>query len=284
MFLFQRFFTFINRFSTFVFAVFKGVSVYLENLYQFPVIHMVLTSIIERSSGCLFIVSTPIGNMADLSPRALDCLRSVDLVACEDTRHTGLLLSRLGIKKRLVLYNDINETRRAPLILEVLSSGRDVALVCDAGTPGVSDPAYRVVRRAVDKGIPVLSVPGPSSVLAALVVSGLPLDRFVFEGFLPPRGMKRVKSLEALKLEPRTIVLFESPHRIVNLLETVLSVLGDREVSVSRELTKMFEETIRGTVSSVLETLKLKKPRGEYTVVLRGIGKRGSHEGPSDHV
>ena len=234
--------------------------------------------------GCLFIVSTPIGNMDDLSPRALDCLRSVDLIACEDTRHTGLFLSRLGIKKHLVQYHDINETKRTPFILEKLSSGCDVALVCDAGTPGVSDPAYRIIHAAVEHGIPVLSIPGPSSVLAALVVSGLPLDRFVFEGFLPSRGMKRLKSLETLMNEPRTIVLFESPYRIINLLESVLSVLGEREISVSRELTKLFEETVRGSVSSVLEALKRKKPRGEYTVVIRGIGKRGDHERPSHHV
>lgn len=229
----------------------------------------------ENSCGCLYIVSTPIGNMDDLSPRALELLRSVDLIACEDTRHTGMLLSRLGIKNRLVSYNDINETKRTPLILETIFSCRDVALVCDSGTPGVSDPAYRVVRAAVEHGIPVLSIPGPSAVLAALVVSGLPLDRFVFEGFLPPRGMKRMKSLDALKNEPRTIVLFESPHRIISLLESVLSVFGDREISVSRELTKLFEETVRGAVSSVLETLKRKKPRGEYTVVIRGTGKKG---------
>jgi 16S rRNA (cytidine1402-2'-O)-methyltransferase len=222
--------------------------------------------------------------MADLSPRALDRLRSVDLIACEDTRHTGLFLSKLGIKKRLVQYHDINETKRTPFILETLSSGCDVAIVCDAGTPGVSDPAYRIVLAAVEHGIPVLPIPGPSAVLAALVVSGLPLDRFVFEGFLPSRGMKRLKSLEALINEPRTIVLFESPYRIINLLESVLSVLGERDISVSRELTKLFEETVRGSVSSVLEALKRKKPRGEYTVVIRGIGKRGDHEGPSHHV
>jgi 16S rRNA (cytidine1402-2'-O)-methyltransferase len=230
----------------------------------------------ENSCGCLYIVSTPIGNMDDLSPRALELLRSVDLIACEDTRHTGMLLSRLGIKNRLVSYNNINETKRTPLILETIFSCRDVALVCDSGTPGVSDPAYRVVRAAVEHGIPVISIPGPSAVLAALVVSGLPLDRFVFEGFLPPRGMKRTKSLDALKNEPRTIVLFESPHRIISLLESVLSVFGDREISVSRELTKLFEETVRGSVSSVLETLKRKKPRGEYTVVIRGTGKKGN--------
>jgi 16S rRNA (cytidine1402-2'-O)-methyltransferase len=222
--------------------------------------------------------------MGDLSPRAVECLSRVHLIACEDTRHTGLLLSRLGIKNRLVPYNDINERARTPLIMETLARGQDVALVSDAGTPGVSDPAYRVVRAAVDSGFPVLSIPGPSAVLAALVVSGLPLDRFVFEGFLPSKGLKREKSLAVLKNEPRTMVLYESPFRIINLLELVVSVLGDREISVSRELTKLHEETVRGLASEVLATLKNKKPRGEYTVVIRGLGKRGSDEESSDNI
>jgi 16S rRNA (cytidine1402-2'-O)-methyltransferase len=229
----------------------------------------------DGSTGRLLIVSTPIGNMEDISPRAIESLRSADLVACEDTRHTGLLLSRLGFHSNLVAYHDINETKRTPRIIETLLSGRDVALVCDSGTPGVSDPAYRVVRAAVERDIPVFSLPGPSAVLAALVVSGLPLDRFVFEGFLPPRGAKRTKALDWLKDEPRTIVVFESPHRIINLLELILATLGDREISVSRELTKLYEETVRGHVSEVLDRLKVKQPRGEYTVVIRGLGKRG---------
>lgn len=238
------------------------------------------------NSGTLYIVSTPIGNMGDLSPRAVECLSTVDVIACEDTRHTGLLLSRLGIKKRMVPYNDINERARTPLIIETLSQGHDVALVADAGTPGVSDPAYRVVRAAVDHGFIVQAIPGPSAVLSALVVSGLPLDRFVFEGFLPSKGMKRVKSLEALKNEQRTIVLYESPFRILNLLEIILSALGDREISVSRELTKLHEETVRGKTSEVFELMKKKKPRGEYTVVIRGLGKRGSdvEEESSDNI
>ncbi len=238
----------------------------------------------KTDSGSLYIVSTPIGNMGDLSPRAVECLSSVEMIACEDTRHTGLLLSRLGIKKRLVPYNDINERSRTPLIIQFLSQGHDVALVADAGTPGVSDPAYRVVRAAVDNGFPVYAIPGPSAVLSALVVSGLPLDRFVFEGFLPSKGMKRVKALEALKTEQRTIVLYESPFRLINLLEIILSALGDREISVSRELTKMYEETVRGKASLVLEELKKKKPRGEYTVVIRGLGKRGGDEESADNL
>lgn len=231
-----------------------------------------------QGTGCLFVVSTPIGNMGDLSPRAVECLSRVDLIACEDTRHTGLLLSRIGVKNRLIPYNDINERARTPLIIQALADGKNAAIVCDAGTPGVSDPAYRVVRAATEQGFLVYSIPGPSAALAALVVSGLPLDRFVFEGFLPSKGMKRVKGIEALKAETRTIVLYESPYRVVNLLEIILSVMGDREISVSRELTKLHEETLRGTASSVLDAMKKKKPRGEYTVVIRGIGKRGHGE------
>jgi 16S rRNA (cytidine1402-2'-O)-methyltransferase len=238
----------------------------------------------ETSSGSLYIVSTPIGNMGDFSSRALDCLREVEYIACEDTRHTGLFLSRLGIKKRLFSYNDINENTRSVRIVKLLSEGYDIALVCDAGTPGISDPAYRVIHSVVSAGYAVYSIPGASAVLSALVVSGLPLDRFIFEGFLPQKGMKRIKSIEALKDEPRTIVLYESPYRIIALLEQILEILGDRELSVSRELTKLYEETVRGTVSEVYARIKDQKPRGEYTVVIRGVGKKGRHEGSSDNI
>jgi len=220
--------------------------------------------------GILYIVSTPIGNMKDISQRAFECLHAVETVACEDTRHTGLLLSRLGMKKSLVSYNDINARRKVSGLIEHLLQGRDLALVSDAGTPGVSDPAYRLVRAAVDAGIDIISIPGPSAILCALVVSGLPLDRFVFEGFLPQKGAKRDKAILSLKTEHHTIVLYESPHRIINLLERILELIGDREISVSRELTKLHEETVRGHVSVVLEKLKQKNPRGEYTVILHG--------------
>jgi len=230
----------------------------------------------KTERGRLFIVSTPIGNMGDMSGRAVDCLKSVEIVACEDTRRTGRLLSRLGFKKRLVSYHDHNEAARSLSVVRALEDGLDVAVVSDAGTPGVSDPAYRVVRAAIDSGCEVIPVPGPSSLLSALVVSGLPLDRFVFEGFLPRKGAKRTKRLEFLSNEPRTIVLFESPHRIIRLLEEIIEILGDREVSVSRELTKLHEETVRGRASEVLETLKTRPPRGEYTVVVEGSSNKDS--------
>ncbi len=226
-------------------------------------------------SGSVYIVSTPIGNMGDISKRALNCLESSDIIACEDTRRTGLLLSRLGFKKRLISYNDFNARKRLPMLLDHLANGNDVALVSDAGTPGISDPAYRIVRAALDSGVDVISIPGPSAVLAALVISGLPVDRFVFEGFLPQKSAARNKRLECLINESRTMVLFESPHRIIKLLTSIQDILGDREISVSRELTKLHEETVRGSVTEVLGLLSLKKPRGEYTVVVRGTGKKG---------
>ncbi|MBN1291244.1 MAG: 16S rRNA (cytidine(1402)-2'-O)-methyltransferase [Candidatus Latescibacteria bacterium] len=230
----------------------------------------------EKKYGELFVVSTPIGNLGDISERALNCLRAVEIIACEDTRHTGFLLSRFDIKKRLISYNDVNAIKRLPVLLDFLGDGKNVAVVSDAGTPGVCDPAYRIVRSAIDSGFEVKSIPGASAVLSALVVSGLPLDRFVFEGFLPQKGAARSKRIELLKNEPRTIIFYESPYRIINLLDSLFEILGDREISVSRELTKLHEETIRGTVGDVLSQLKNKNPRGEYTVVVRGTGKKGS--------
>ncbi len=225
----------------------------------------------DTHQGKLFIVSTPIGNMDDISHRAVECLKSVETVACEDTRRTGLLLSRLGFKNKLISYNDINAKKRVARIISLLTKGYDIALVSDAGTPGISDPAYRLVKAAIETGILVLSIPGPSAMLSALVVSGLPLDRFVFEGFPPQKGSKRKKYILNLSSEPRTIILYESPYRILNLLSLIHEIMGDREISVSREMTKCFEETIRGRVSEVLEKMKKIKPRGEYTIVIRGL-------------
>jgi 16S rRNA (cytidine1402-2'-O)-methyltransferase len=230
---------------------------------------------VQEKKGMLSIVTTPIGNLGDLSPRATEYLTSADIIACEDTRHTGLLLSRLGIKKKLLSYNDFNEKTRTHLLMDFLSRGNHVALVSDAGTPGISDPAYTLIRSAIDEGYPVFAIPGPSAVLSALVVSGLPLDRFVFEGFLPRKGAKREKHIESLINESRTIVLFESPFRIKRLLQSILEMMGDREISVSREMTKLHEETIRGRVSVVISYFETVNPRGEYTVVIRGKGKEG---------
>ena len=229
----------------------------------------------DTTFGTLYIVATPIGNLEDLTPRAMSVLGNSAFVACEDTRRTGRLLKHLDISSRLISYHDHNEERSAARIVSAIERGDDVAVVSDAGTPGVSDPAYRVIRAAIEAGITVMAVPGASAVLSALVVSGMPLDRFVFEGFLPPKPGKRRGRLEALALEQRTIVLYESPYRVIALIEAIVDVFGeDRELSVSREMTKLHEETVRGRAMDVFEELRERKPRGEYTLVIRGTGAR----------
>jgi 16S rRNA (cytidine1402-2'-O)-methyltransferase len=222
----------------------------------------------DRSSGTLFLVGTPIGNLGDMTDRARETLGAVDFVAAEDTRRTGTLLKRFGIRARMVSLHDANERERTPEVLDALRSGQDVALVSDAGMPGVSDPGFRLVRACVEGGVDVRVVPGPSAVVSALVVSGLPADRFVYEGFLPRRAGDRRRRLEELATEPRTIVLFESPRRVGAVLGDAAQILGDRRVAVARELTKLHEEVIRGTLSEVLPLVEDLK--GEVVVVLEG--------------
>lgn len=224
----------------------------------------------RQVKGTLHIVGTPIGNLADLSDRAREVLGSVALVACEDTRRTGRLLSHIGATVPMRSLFTGNEDRRTEEILEELRSGKDVALVSDAGMPGISDPGYPLIRGCVEEGISVVVVPGPSSVTAALVVSGFPTDRFVFEGFLPRAGAARRERLAALAREPRTAVVFESPHRVAALLKDVVTELDDRRVAVARELTKMHEEVLRGRASEVLAALGDTDPKGEIVVVLEG--------------
>ena len=221
-------------------------------------------------SGHLYVVGTPIGNLGDLSDRARETLAAVDLVAAEDTRRTGKLLAHAGIRARMLSLFEGNERQRIDELLERLSEGATVALVSDAGMPAVSDPGFRLLRAAVEAGIGISVVPGPSAVTAALVVSGLPIDRWVFEGFLPRRPSERRSRLRALAHDPRTVVLFESPLRVVTLLRDVLVELGDRRAAVARELTKMHEEVLRGRVSEVLAILLDSEPRGEIVVVLEG--------------
>jgi len=225
--------------------------------------------------GALYIVSTPIGNLGDITQRAVDILGRVDLIAAEDTRKTGFLLEHLCITKPLVSYFSYNERRRVPELITKLKAGTSVAVVTDAGTPGISDPAFSIIREAVTEGIRVISVPGASAVLAALVVSGLPMDRFVFEGFLPVKKGRKTR-LEALKNDPRTFVLYEAPHRVAKTLEEILTYCGDRRIAVVREATKKFEEVLRGNVSTVLEKVKGKAPRGEYVIVVAGTDDRES--------
>jgi 16S rRNA (cytidine1402-2'-O)-methyltransferase len=220
--------------------------------------------------GCLYLVGTPIGNLADMTDRARETLRSVEILAAEDTRRTGRLLSHFGIKRSIVSLFEGNERERTAQLLGRLRDGKDVALVTDAGMPSVSDPGFRLVRACADEGIEVRVVPGPSAVTAALVVSGLPADRFVFEGFLPRRVGERRERLRALAHDPRTVVVFESPLRVATLLRDVLVELGDRRMALARELTKLHEEVVRGRVAEVLARLADSEPKGEVVVVLEG--------------
>jgi 16S rRNA (cytidine1402-2'-O)-methyltransferase len=220
--------------------------------------------------GTLYLVGTPIGNLGDLSERARETLARVDLVACEDTRRTGRLLRAIGVSARLVSFFEGNEARRTSELLAALREGRDVALVSDAGMPALSDPGERLVGAAIEAGVEVRVVPGPSAAVAALVVSGLPTDRFVFEGFLPRKASERRARLQALAAEPRTLVLFESPRRVRALLRELVEVLGDRRVALSRELTKLHEEVLRGRASEVLAALGDRDPRGEVVLVVEG--------------
>jgi 16S rRNA (cytidine1402-2'-O)-methyltransferase len=221
-------------------------------------------------TGTLFLVGTPIGNLDDLSDRARSTLGAVDLVVAEDTRRTGRLLKSLGIGTRQLSMFKGNEERRAADIVERLEGGADVAVVTDGGMPLVSDPGYRLVRLALERGLDVRVVPGPSAVLAALVLSGLPTDRFSFEGFLPRRSGDRAARLAALRDDPRTLVFFESPRRVAGLLRAIATTFGDRRVALCRELTKLHEEVLRGTPEEVLEALGDRELRGEVVLVVEG--------------
>jgi len=216
--------------------------------------------------GTLFVVATPIGNLEDVTLRALRVLREVDLVAAEDTRRAAILLARYDIRTPTTSFHEHNERQKLPVLLSHLASGKTLAVVSDAGTPGVSDPGFRLVRAALESGAAVDVIPGPSAVLTALVASGCPTSSFSFLGFPPRRGEARRLWIAALAAEPRTCVFFEAPHRIRTTLEAILALAGNRPVAVARELTKMHEETLRGTISDVL--LRLENPRGEFTVVV----------------
>ena len=231
--------------------------------------------------GKLILVGTPIGNLEDASPRSLRTLAEADVVACEDSRRTRKLLTHSGTKvKNLVVYNETNERRKAGELVARIVKGETVALVSDAGMPGLSDPGYRLVRACIDNGVEVGVVPGPTASVSALAVSGLPSARFVFEGFLPRRPGDRRRRIADLAPEERTIVLFESPHRILASLEDLLAGLGDRPAALVRELTKMYEEAQRGTLSELLERAQAEGPRGEIVIVVEG--KRGPVEEVTD--
>ena len=221
----------------------------------------------------LYIVPTPIGNLDDITLRAVDVLREVDFILAEDTRTTSFLLRHLGIEKKLHSHNKFNEHATVKMVAGSIAAGRNAALVSDAGTPGISDPGFLLVRTCVEAGIEVETLPGATALVPALVQSGFPCDRFCFEGFLPQKK-GRAKQLQSLADEERTMVFYESPYRVVKCLEQFAEVFGsERRVSVSRELTKKFEQTVRGTVAEVLEHFRTTEPKGEFVIVLAGKPK-----------
>jgi 16S rRNA (cytidine1402-2'-O)-methyltransferase len=222
----------------------------------------------ETSPGTLYIVATPIGHLEDITFRAINVLKQVNLIAAEDTRRTRILLNAYDIKVDLTSYHDYNKKRQGEKILQCLLSGKSVALVSDAGTPGVSDPGYYVINLAIHHTIPVIPIPGVSAIITALSASGLPSDRFCFEGFLPKKSNSRRKFIQSLQNEDRTLIFYESPYRIVATLHDFLDIYGERWVVVARELTKLYEEIIRGPLSDVLKTLSERKVKGEFTVLI----------------
>lgn len=224
--------------------------------------------IVKNGQGVLYIVATPIGNLQDITLRAVDVLKQVDLIACEDTRHTGILLKHYSIKKPLTSYFEHNKQAKAGYIIRLLAEGKNIALVSDAGTPGISDPGYRVIKGAIDSGVDVIAVPGANAAITALSASGMPTDRFVFEGFLPNKTSARRKRLLENADKARTAVYYESSHRLLSALVDIQEVLNDPEIVVARELTKKFEEYKRGRASQLLDYFNLHKPRGEFVVII----------------
>lgn len=219
-------------------------------------------------AGTLFIVSTPIGNLEDITLRGLRTLKEVDLIAAEDTRHTKILLGRYGIKKKLISFYSYNRLRGKERILALLKEGKNIALVSDAGTPGISDPGFSLIKSTIEENLPVTSIPGPTALIDALVLSGKPTAKFIFEGFLSNKASQRRKRLEALKEEKRTVIIYESCHRITKLLSDILEVMGEVDVVVTRELTKKFEEIKRGKASEVFKYFSASRPRGEFIVII----------------
>ncbi len=234
--------------------------------------------------GTLYLVATPIGNMADISERAVKVLSEVDFVAAEDTRNSGLFLSRLGIKRPLVSYFEHNKAAKGQLIADRIKAGESCALVTDAGTPAISDPGEDIVRLCAEEGIPVTSIPGPAACITALTLSALPTRRFVFEGFLPTDKKERRERLEELSRERRTTVIYEAPHRIKDTLAELYEALGDRKISLCRELTKLNEEVIRTTLKDAASLYEKNDPRGEYVLVIGGADENEAESYPGDII
>ena len=226
------------------------------------------------TEGVLYIVSTPIGNLEDITLRALRVLKEVNLIAAEDTRHTRRLLAHYEIGTPTTSYFEGNQIQKGEKLVARLEAGESIALVSDAGTPTISDPGYRLLAQCIEADILIIPIPGPSACIAAASVAGLPLHNFTFEGFLSPKSGRRKRQLTDLREERRTLIFYESPHRIIVFLQDVLEVFGDRQISVARELTKKFEEIFRGKVAEAIEKFQQTSPRGEFTIVIAGVLSR----------
>jgi 16S rRNA (cytidine1402-2'-O)-methyltransferase len=220
--------------------------------------------------GHLFIVGTPIGNIRDITLRAIDTLKSVDLIACEDTRHSKILFDKYEIKTPTTSYHKFNVKAKTTYIIDKIKAGADVALVSDAGMPGISDPGQELVKAAVSENIIIEVIPGASAVVSALSVSGLRTDRFVFDGFLPVKPSDRKEMLKAISKEERTVIIYEAPHRVLKILEELMEYCGDRNICAARELTKKFEEVARGRISDLISKFSFSRPRGEFVLVIEG--------------
>lgn len=225
----------------------------------------------EPKPGTLYIVATPIGNLEDMTFRAVRILQAVDMIAAEDTRHTGRLLQHFQVKTPQISYHEHNSNSRIPELLEYLQYGKAIALVSDAGMPGISDPGYELIKACIDEGITVVPIPGASAVITALSGAGLPTNRFIFDGFLPAKSQQRKEYLESLQSESRTLVFYESPHRLRDTLADLETVLGsDRPIVIARELTKLYEEFWRGTIGDAIADYQQREPQGEYTLLVAG--------------
>ncbi|MHC1773660.1 MAG: 16S rRNA (cytidine(1402)-2'-O)-methyltransferase [Flexilinea sp.] len=224
----------------------------------------------------LYLVATPIGNLKDITLRALETLQSVDLVVSEDTRKTGMLLHHFEMKKPQLSFREDNEKKALPKVMEHLRAGENVAIVTDAGSPSVSDPGFLLVRAAIEENIPITAIPGPTALIAALTLSGLPVHSFTFRGFPPRKPGPRKRFLAVDMNSPHTLIFYESPYRLIPFLEDALEVFGDRQSAVANDLTKLFEQLDRGTISELIANFKAKAPRGEYTVVINGLNTKNS--------
>lgn len=224
----------------------------------------------NKTEGILYICGTPIGNLEDITLRALKILKKVKLIAAEDTRHTKKLLNHYQINTKVTSYYEYNKIKKATYLVEMLKNSQDIALVSDAGMPGISDPGYVLVNLALKNNIKIIPIPGVSALITALVVSGLPTDKFVFEGFLPRKIKERKKYFKSIENEERTIIFYEAPHRLKRALKDMLDIWGERKIVVARELTKMYEEIIRGNLSQVLTEISTKEIKGEITLVVQG--------------